>query len=230
MTAMAGGALRLIDSPVCYMRERTDGPPQWTSALLPLAVYVAASAVSTIVVGERLNLVTRAALREAGQTMPEVPLMLSMLIGGGSVVAGATFVFALQVGALWAVDALAVQSGRTPRLVEAAAVSYWPQAVYALAAAAAMVLFFEPEPLRVPTGVSGIQLQSLIGDYGARMQATALPSSLMLVRQMFLVWLTALHACALRAVSGLSVGGAWTAGVVLVALFVVGPALVQWAF
>ena len=230
MTAMAGGALRLIDSPVRYMRERADGPPRWTMALLPLSIYVAASAASTIVVGERLNLVSRAAMEEAGQAMPELPLVLSIVIGGGSAVAGAMFVFALQVVALRAVDALAVQSGRTARLVEMAAVSYWTQAVYALPAAAAMVLFFEPAPLRVPSGISAIELQRLLGAYGDNMQAAALPSTMMLVRQMFLIWLTALHACVLRAVSGLSIGGAWTAGVVLAALFVVGPALVQWAY
>lgn len=198
--------------------------------MLPVAVYVSALAVNVVVSGERLNAVIRAAMEEAGQVMPEVPLVLSLMIGIGSVAAAAMFVFTLQVGALWAVDALAVQSGRTLRLVELAAVSYWTQAVYAAAAAAAMVLFVEPEPLRVPLSVSGLDLQRLLRDYGAEMHAAALPSTLTLVKQMFSVWLTVLHACALRAVSGLSVGGAWVAGIVLAALFVVGPALLQRAF
>ena len=195
-----------------------------------MAVYVAASVAATILVGERVNGVIRAAMEETGQAMPDVPPAFSMVIGGASAATGAMFVFALQVGTLWAVDALAVQSGRTPRLVEMAAVAYWTQAVYALAAATGLALFFEPPPFRVPFGISGIDMQRLLEDYGTNVQGAALPSSLMLVRQMFLIWLTGLHACALRAVSGLSIGGAWAAGVVLVALFVVGPALVQWAF
>ena len=38
-------------------------------------------------------------------------------------------------------------------------------------------------------------------------------------RQFAALWLIALHACALRVVSGLTVGGAWAAGIILAILF-----------
>ena len=42
-------------------------------------------------------------------------------------------------------------------------------------------------------------------------------------RQFAAVWLIALHACALRVVSGLGVGGTWAAGIGLAVLFFAVP-------
>lgn len=227
MVALSGGVVRLVDSPIRFMRARLEGSPGWFSAILPLAAYMVISAAATVVIAERTNSAIASALEASGQTVPDIPAAVSILIGGGSVVMAGMFVFVLQVAALWALDAFAVQSGRGSRLVELAAVSYWTQVVYALAVLLLVASTFEPPPLRVPRGVSGFDLQRFLADYGANMQLAALPSSLALVRQMFMIWLLALHACALRLVSGFSVGGTWAVGVVLVVLFVVGPATLR---
>ncbi|MDE0004925.1 MAG: hypothetical protein OXQ29_19720 [Rhodospirillaceae bacterium] len=219
-----------MDSPIRFMQRRLESSSDWFSASLPLAAYVVISAGASAVIAERTNSAIGSALQQSGHTLPDLPAAVTIIIGGGSVVMAGMSVFLVQAGALWAFDALTVQSGRAARLVELAALSYWTQVVYAFAALLLVAFLFEPPPLRVPSAVSGFELQRLLADYGANMQAAALPSSLALVRQMFLIWLVGLYACALRLVSGFSIGGAWAAGVVLAVLFVIGPAMVRLMF
>lgn len=224
---MTGGPIRLFDSPIRYMRERAAGPPQWATAVTPLAIYAAASSAAGVVVGERTSAAIRAGMEQAGQAVPDVPAVFSIVIGGGSTAMVAAAAFALQAGVLAATDILAVQSGRVKRLIELAALSYWTQVIYAVGALAVSTMYFDPEPLRLLPGVASVELQQALVEYSQYVRQGDLSSSLVLIRQMFTVWLVALYAMALRVVSGLTVGGAWAAGVVLAVLFILVPALVQ---
>lgn len=226
--ALLGGPIRLLDSPIRYMKRRVEGPTRWFTAILPVTLYVMASTAGALVAGKRMNMVIHVAMEEAEHPLPDVPFLLGVLVAGGAMVVAAMLTFALHVGTLVALDLFFVQSGRVSRLVELAMVSYWTQAVYALVGLFSVVLFFEPESLRIPPGTSSIGLQQLIEDYYTTTQRVGFSTSLLTsIRQMVNVWLIALHACALRVVSGFSVGSAWAAGVFLTMLFVVGPIVVQ---
>lgn len=224
---MTGGPVRLFDSPIRYMRERVAKPHQWATAMTPLVVYAAASSAASVVVGERTSVAIRAGMEQAGQAVPEVPAVFSIVIGGGSTVMVVAAAFALQAGVIATADILVVQSGQVKRLVELAALSYWTQVIYAVGALAVSTAYFDPEPLRLPPGGVSVELQQVLAEYGQSIRQGDLSSSLQLIRQMFTVWLVALYAVALRVVSGLTVGGAWAAGVVLAVLFILVPALVQ---
>ena len=56
--------------------------------------------------------------------------------------------------------------------------------------------------------------------YGEQLAAEPLQIAMTRTQQMAGVWLIALHAGALRVVSGLTVGGTWAAGIVLAVLFI----------
>ena len=62
--------------------------------------------------------------------------------------------------------------------------------------------------------------------YGEQLAAEPLQIVMARTQQMAGVWLIALHACALRVVSGLTTGGTWAAGLVLAVLFIGAPAAV----
>ena len=84
-----------------------------------------------------------------------------------------------------------------------------------------------PEPLRLPPGVTSVELLDVLRAYQENSANAPLLSTLRLVASYFWCWFVALQAVALRVVAGFTVGGAWAAGGLLAALFVVAPYVVQ---
>lgn len=137
-----------------------------------------------------------------------------------SVVASVAVLFWLSVGVLAALDLLFAGSRRVRRLVECNALAYWSQVPWSLATALILFFWFDPEPLRLPAGVSVEEVTTHITEHQVAIQSSALMETMQIIGVYFGLWLAALQAAALRVVSGFSVGGAWAAGILLAALFV----------
>lgn len=219
-----GGALRLIDSPIAYMRKQALRPLQWSSALSAVAVHIIAAGAMGTIVTTRTSAAVGEALASIGQTAPDVPFALSFVVGIGTTAMIGIFVFLLHIGAVLGIDALSAQSGQYRRLVQLCALAYWPQVIWSASACIAVLFYFDPGEIRLSSTATAVDLQAEIGVYMENLARTPLQSTLTLTQQMFGVWLVALHAAALRVASGLSVGGAWAAGIVLAIMFVIGPA------
>ena len=130
---------------------------------------------------------------------PMVAVLFSPLILAGAS-AGAVAAFGAHAVVVVVLDLLAAPSGRARRLVELSALAYWSQVAWSVPAALLV------------TGVGWV------GD--------DLRVALDTTRQLWGVWLIGLHAAVLYVVTGLSVGGAVAAALIMLAVFYGLPPLV----
>lgn len=221
-----GRVRHLWFSPVRFFRARLEQPPRYLGALVPLAAYIALTSAAVLVVGGKTRRVTEAAF--AGV---EAPLLPPAWVGDAigvvsSVIAGCS-VFALGALAVLALDTLFVQSGRARRLVEFTALAYWSQLPFTAVWLGILAWWWQPEPLRLPPGVTAAEMLEVLSGYQEDSASAPVLSTLRLGASYSWCWLVALQAAALRVVAGFSVGGAWAAGGLLTALFVVAPYLAQ---
>lgn len=221
-----GRVRHLWFSPVRFFRARLEQPPRHLGALVPLAAYIALTSAAVLATGGKTRRVTEAAF--AGV---EAPLLPPAWVGDAigvvsSVIAGCS-VFALSALAVLALDTLFVQSGRGRRLVEFTALAYWSQLPFTVVWLGILAWWWQPEPLRVPPGVTAVELVDVLSAYQEDSASAPVLSVLRLAASYFWCWLIALQAVALRVVAGFTVGGAWAAGGLLAALFVAAPYVVQ---
>ena len=209
-------------SPVRFFRARLEQPPRYPGALAPLAAYIALTSAAVLVAGGKTRRVAEAAF--AGVEVPPLPpAWVGDAIGVVSSVTAGCFVFALSALAVLALDTLFVQSGRARRLVEFTALAYWCQLPFTAVWLGILAWWWEPEPLRLPPGVTSVELLDVLSAYQENSASAPMLSTLRLVASYFWCWFVALQAVALRVVAGFTVGGAWAAGGLLATLFVVAP-------
>lgn len=195
-------------------------PPGWMRAAAPVALQMTLLSVG----GSVMYLRGLAGITEnlPGGMGPGGPLSPALVVTLAvvSVVAGVAVTFWLAAGAMVALDLLFAGSGQARRLVECAALAYWTQVPWSLATVGILLWWFDPEPLRVSSDMSSSELTARMTAYQNDLQSTPLMATTRVVGMYFGLWLAALQAAALRAVSGFSVGGAWAAGILLALLFV----------
>ena len=213
--------LRLIDSPIRFMQARAaSGPPRLRSALLPVML-------NALIVGG-IGVITQSRMTVLAPGLPEPvspPGMPVLLAVPAAVVLG-LLGFMVRAGVVVMFDMLTAQSTgpKRWRLVELSALAYWPQLLWSFPVLAAMWWLFDPPPM-VYRGAGADVMQAALR-YGEQLAAEPLQIVMTRTQQMAGLWLIALHACALRVVSGLTVGGTWAAGIVLAMLFIGAPAAV----
>ena len=199
--------IKLIFSPILFYQERVAGPPRWASPVAALICYGALSAMaSALAVGRMLG-----------------DMRTNVLIVAAGVAFSVLFVFALQTGVVVCLERLFSSGRNGRRLIECSALAYWTQ---------------------VPLGLLDIGFWGLIDIEDMRLPASAgivdiiegldsMQSSLFSVRiftdsaTYYSLWVVALQAAALRAVSKFSIGGSAVAGCFLGLAFVVLPWIVS---
>lgn len=202
MTTLPGGFIRLIDSPIRYMQARAaSGPPRLFSALVP--VVLEAVVVAGIGWVFQSRMLPTAALTGA--------LTGTFILFGGFVTS--LLFLSIHAGAVIMLDMLTAQSRQARRYLELCALAYWPPVLVSILQLVAMWLYFDPPPVVFSPGDAAAA--AAYGEDVARMPFSILTGT---VDQFADVWLIALHACTLRVVAGISVGGTWGAGVALAAV------------
>lgn len=216
-----GGPIRLIDSPIRFMQARAaSGPPRLRSALLPVALNALCVGGIGIITRSRMTMLAPGLLEPV--TPPGMPVAVAVPL---AVVLG-LLAFAVHAGAVVVFDMLTAHSTgpKRWRLVELSALAYWPQLLWSVPALAAMWWLFDPPPMVYRGAGADVMMAAM--RYGEQLAAEPLAIVMTRTQQMTGVWLIALHACALRVVSGLTTGGTWAAGIVLAVLFIGVPAAV----
>lgn len=212
----------LLFSPIRFFRARLEGPPGYLAAFVPLAAYAVLVTAAAVATGRKTRLAAAAAIDQAQLPSMGPPWIGDMLAVVSSVTA-VGFMFTASALAAVALDMLFAQSGRSRRLIEFAALSYWSQLPFAAAWLGIAVWWWRPEPLSLAPGVTSVELFETLQAYQDQNADTGLLSTLRLVGAYFWCWFVALECAALRAVAGFTAGGAWAAGVLLAMLFVVVP-------
>ena len=146
-------------------------------------------------------------------SIPGFPIPVAVLVA----IIGGLAIFAVHAGAVIMLDVAVAQSRQARRFVELCALSYWPQLLVSIPVLAATWWFFDPPPL-VYRG-AGADVMAAAMNYADEVARLPIAIIVDTARQFAALWLIALHACALRVVSGLTVGGAWAAGIILAILF-----------
>ena len=200
MTTLPGGFIRLIDSPIRYMQARAaSGPPRLFSALVPVVLDAVVATGIVWVFQSRI--------------LPTTPALTGAFIFFGGVATSLLFL-SIHVGAVIMLDMATAQSRQARRYLELCALAYWPQVFVSTLLLVATWLYFDPPVMAVqPAG--DMLAAAAYGEDVARMPFSILTGT---VGQFAAVWLIALHACTLRVVAGLTVGGTWGAGVALAAV------------
>ena len=222
MTArLPGGGFRVFDSPVRFMQARAaSGPPRLRSALLPVIINALFVGGIGVITQARMTMIAPGFLEPVSPPGMPIAVAVSLAVVGG------LLGFAVHAGAVVVFDMLTAQSTgpKRWRLVELSALAYWPQLLWSVPALAAMWWLHDPPPM-VYRGAGADVMQAAMR-YGEQLAAEPLQIVMTRTQQMAGVWLIALHACALRVVSGLTTGGTWAAGIVLAVLFIGAPAVV----
>ena len=216
---LGGGPIRLIDSPIRYMRARAAfGPPRLFSAFLPVVINALALGGTGILSQSRMSVLAPDFAEPV--SIPGLPISVGILVA----IIGGLAIFAVHAGAVIMLDMAVVQSRQARRFVELCALSYWPQLLVSIPVLAATWWFFDPPPL-VYRG-AGADVMAAAMNYAD--EVARLPFAIIVdtARQFATLWLIALHVCTLRVVSGLTGGGTWAAGIILAILFIGVPWLV----
>lgn len=216
---MLNAPWRLIDSPIRFMQARAaSGPPRLSSALLPVVI-------NALFVGG-IGVITQSRMTMLAPGLPEPvsPPGLPIAIAVPMAVAFGLLSFAVHAGAVVMFDMLTAQSTAPKRwrLAELSALAYWPQLLWSVPALTAMWWLYDPPPM-VYRG-AGADVMMAAVRYGEQLAAEPLQIVMTRTQQMASIWLIALHAVALRVVSGLTVAGTWATGIVLAVLFLGAPA------
>lgn len=221
-----GALWHLLFSPVRFYRARLEAPPRYLAALVPLAAHIVLSSATVLAATRKTQRVTEVAFEQAGLAAP-APAWVGDVIGVVSSITAGCFLFGISALSVVVLDMLLAQSGRGRRLVEFTALAFYSQLPLAAVGLTVVVWWWSPAPLRLPAGITSIELADFLRAYQADSADTPGLSALQLAGYYFWCWLVALQAAALRVVSGFSVGGAWAAGITLAVLFVGIPSVVQ---
>ena len=203
--------VKLAVSPILFYQERVAGPPRWASPVAALVCCGALAAMAQVL----------AATRAWGDFRTDVGALLSVLMIGTF-----AFLFVLQTGAVVCLERLFSSARNGRRLVECSALAYWTQVPLAAFGVGFWALMESGEPPVLPANAGFWTVMAASSQAVAAQQS--LPAVLLFedLATCYSLWVVALQAAALRAVSKFSVGGAAAAGCLLGLLFVALP----WAF
>ena len=194
------------------MRARAAfGPPRLSLALIPVVVNALFIGGEGLLSQSRMKMLMPDVSEPLPLPGPPIPVVGFMAIVGGFAS------FAVHAGAVIMLDMATTQSRQSRRFFELCALAYWPQLLFSIPALAATWWFFDP-PVIVYRGAGADVFAAGMtwAEEVARMPFSILMDT---VRQFAAVWLLSLHACTLRVVSGLTIGGTWAAGIGLAVLF-----------
>lgn len=212
----------IIDRPIRYMEARVaSGPPRLYSALLPVIIHAFVSAGGSAILQARLMRSTSAGLPDPID--PTAAVVISLLLAVPIGLAG----LALHAAVMFIFDMTTAEStgARRWRLVELAGLAYWPQLLWSVPALIALWWLFDPPAMTLGVGGADDSSRSALR-YVEWMENEPLLLVMRQIQPIAGVWLVALHAMALRVVSGFTVFGAWMAGVIMAVLFVAVPTVV----
>ena len=200
--------VKLAVSPIQFYQERVAGPPRWASPVAALVCYGALTAMASLV----------SAARALGEFRTDAGAVVSVLAIGAF-----AFLFVLQAGVVVCIERLFSSARNGRRLVECSALAFWTQVPLAAFSVGFWGLMEPGEPV-LPAN-AGLMA---IAEELAAAPLLSLPAVLLFedLATYYSLWVVALQAAALRAVSKFSVGGAAAAGCLLGLLFVALP----WAF
>lgn len=208
--------------PLAFYRELVTREIAWGSALVPIILWMTATVLTSTVMAIRNQEVTTVAVRAVGG--PDVPVGLGVLVAIMASLFGIAVTFWLPTITVIVVGVIRGSEGR--RLLECSAIACWSQLPWGLASLVWVATLFELEPVNM-AGVTASELGTVMQAYQENMQRTPTMLTFNLVGSFSGLWLVVLQCCALRVVSRLPVGGAWTVGVITGGLFVVAPWAIQ---
>lgn len=226
MTDAVDSLGHLVVSPVRFFRGRLQHPPNWMLACTPVVVYTGLVTATAFVVARKRRRALAPVLASLG-VLDRMPADIGVLIGTVSMAAATLTGVGMSASAVVTLDLLVSQSGRARRLVELIGLSYITQIPWAAVALAVSTWWWDPAPLRLPSGVTVAELSSIVPDYQEALERSPAQATLRLVGAYFGLWLVALQAVSLRVVSGFGTTSAWAAGVGLAAGFVGVPHLLR---
>ena len=126
--------------------------------------------------------------------------------------------------ALLTLAVLGNDSGQPARLTELTALSFYTQVPYCLLMIL-IALIWVPEPIRVPSGRSAVELLTEVQRYRETMRSEPLLSTGRLLSSCSMLWLAAVISIALKVVAGLSTRATVLVAMVLLAVCAAGPIL-----
>lgn len=214
--------MMLVSHPVRFFRDCLERPRTVAAPGSVLASYLLVVGVGTALVSSRT--------REGLQVLQNpIPAAVEVGLAFGSAIAGIATVFVLTTLALVMLDLAFSQSGRAGRLWELSAYAQYPQVLWAVSSLFIVAVWFHPLPLVLTqTELSDSAfVREAVERWQQQQAAGPLQRTLSLISAYAGLAAVALQCCALRVVSGFSLGGAWAAGVVLAGVFVVTPWAIQ---
>jgi hypothetical protein len=216
--------IHVLWSPVRFFRARAGEEPSWLGALAPVFFYCLAASAAAIVSVAKGQALLAAVTGTSGGGIP----IVAMAFGAFVTFASSWMLFALHAGLAVLLDAVWSGSGRARRLVEFTGYAYLPSFLWSVATVVVLVVWWDPEPFRVPSAVPMSDLPRVVAEYQVRLSASPVQIALRTVGFFVSLWLVALQAGALRVLSGFSVSGAVAAALVMGAILVVVPFLWPW--
>ena len=211
----------LFWSPVRFFDARRRGRPDWATALAAPVLCAGLQTVSIAIFSGKTRPVVDAALAR-------LDLPLTGLPTGQVLVAVSTLTYPMYFGlltlAVLALDVLTNDSGEPARLTELTALSFYTQVPYCVA----MIVIanvWVPEPIRLPTGPSTVDVLTAVSRYRDAMLSGPLLSTGRLLSYYSLLWLAAVLSVALKVVGGLSTRATVIATIVLLIVCAAGPIL-----
>lgn len=211
--------VHVLSSPVRFFRTRAAEDPSWLLALLPVFFYcLAASAAAVVSVAKGQVLVAPVAGSSDGGVA-----IFAMAFGAFVTFASTWTLFALHAGFAVVLDVLWSGSGKARRLVEFTGYAYLPAFLWSVATLVVLVVWWDPEPFRVPSTVPMSDLPRAIIEYQIRLSESPVQIALRTVGLFVGLWLVALQAGALHVISGFSVPGALAAATAMGGILVVAP-------
>ena len=223
----AGSLIRIVDSPIRFFSARLEMSPSWMLALSPVIAAAVMTVAAAGVLSVKVQPQIEAAMSEMGLDAGQVPAGVIVIVGLIAGAAGYLAMFGAMALTVVVLDLLFAQSGRARRLVEFSGFSFVSQ-LPLTTLGLAVAIWITPEPLRLPADATLPEFQEVMSEYRGRVTSGAAQSTLQMIGVYFGLWLAALQAIALRAVSGFSVGGGWAAGILLAVMFVGVPYAVQY--
>ena len=208
--------------PLAYYRELLAHEIAWRPALVPVALWMVLTVLTSTVQAIRNNAVAASALQSIGG--PEVPAGLSVLVSVLASLFGIAVAFWLPTITILVIAVLRGAEGR--RVLECSAIACWSQIPWGIASLIWVATLLELEPLDV-SGMRASEFATLMQEYQENIRRTPTMLTFNLIGSFTGLWLIGLLCVALRAVARLSVPGAWTVGVLAGGFFVVLPWTVQ---
>ena len=197
------GFVEFTASPVVFFRRMAAQDIRMLRAMVPVLVYAVFTISAPVAFGSRNVYATDTPMHNV-----QVLAILFSAITGTAVSCG------LSIGSVLVMSLLLSGVADHRRLVECCGVAYWSQVPWSL------LYLIIVWGMDAPGSDMSLAAASRYVEW---LENSPLILTTRLVSAYFGLWLVALQCCILRAVSGVTVRGAWVAGTVLGAVFVVIP-------